>query len=317
MADGLKIFAGNSNILLAQDICKYVDIPLGNATISRFSDSEIEIHIDEDIRGSDVFIVQSTNAPAENLLELLLMLDAVKRASARRLTAVIPYFGYARQDRKAKPRVPISAKLVANLITAAGADRVLTMDLHAPQIQGFFDIPLDHLYSAPVFTRRLKELGEPENLVIASPDAGGMAMARSYGKRLNCPLALVDKRRPRPNVSEVVNVIGDVQDKPVIIRDDMIDTGGSLAGAAAALKAKGAASIYGACTHALLSGSAVERIESSAMSRLIVSDSIMLNPEKRGSKIEVLSVAFLFGEAIRRIHEEKSITSLFESSDQA
>lgn len=316
MADGLKIFAGNSNTLMAQDICKYVDIPLGNATISRFSDSEIEIHIDEDIRGADVFIVQSTNAPAENLLELLLMLDAVKRASARRLTAVIPYFGYARQDRKAKPRVPISAKLVANLITAAGADRVLTMDLHAPQIQGFFDIPLDHLYSAPVFTRRLKELGEPEHLVIASPDAGGMAMARSYGKRLNCPLALVDKRRPRPNVSEVINVIGDVQDKTVIIRDDMIDTGGSLAGAAAALKAKGAASIYGACTHALLSGSAVERIESSVMSRLIVSDSIMLSPEKRSSKIEVLSVAWLFGEAIRRIHEEESITSLFESSDQ-
>lgn len=316
MAEGLKIFAGNANIPLAQDICKYADVPLGKATISRFSDSEIEIHIDEDIRGADVFIVQSTNAPAENLLELLLMLDAVKRASARRLTAVIPYFGYARQDRKAKPRVPISAKLIANLITAAGADRVLTMDLHAPQIQGFFDIPLDHLYSAPVFTRRLRELGDSDNLVLASPDAGGMAMARSYGKRLNCPLALVDKRRPRPNVSEVVNVIGDVQDKIVIIRDDMIDTGGSLTGAAAALKARGAASVYGACTHALLSGSAVERIGASVLSQLIVSDSILLNSEKRSPKLEILSVAWLFGEAIRRIHQEKSITSLFESSDQ-
>lgn len=316
MADGLKIFTGNSNIPLAQNICKYLDLPLSDATVSRFSDSEIEIHINEDIRGADVFIIQSTNAPAENLLELLLMLDAVNRASAARVTAVLPYYGYARQDRKARPRVPISAKVIANLITAAGADRVLTMDLHAPQIQGFFDIPLDHLYSAPVFTRRLKELGDPERLVIASPDAGGMAMARSYGKRLNCPLALVDKRRPRPNVTEIVNVIGEVQDKIVIIRDDMIDTGGSLTGAAAALKAKGAETIFGACTHALLSGQAVERIDASVISRLIVSDSILLGPEKLSDKLEVLSVAWLFGEAIRRIHEEKSITSLFESTDQ-
>jgi ribose-phosphate pyrophosphokinase len=286
---------------------------LGEATVNRFSDGEIQVHIHENIRGADVFIFQSTNAPAENLLELMLMMDAVKRASARRVTAVIPYFGYARQDRKADSRVPISAKLVANLITEAGADRVLTMDLHAPQIQGFFDIPLDHLYSAPVFTGRLQQLGDSDHLVIASPDAGGMAMARSYGKRLNCPLALVDKRRPRPNVAEIVNVIGDVQGKTVIIRDDMIDTGGSLVGAAAALKAKGAEMVYGACTHALLSGEAVQRIETSTLTRLIVSDSILLSPEKYSSKLEVLSVASLFGEAIRRIHEEKSVSSLFES----
>jgi ribose-phosphate pyrophosphokinase len=316
MADGLKIFSGNSNIPLAQSICRSLDLPLGDAVVSRFSDGEIRIHINEDIRGTDVFLIQSTNAPAENLLELLLMLDAVKRSSARRVTAVIPYYGYARQDRKAGPRVPISAKVVANLITAAGADRVLTLDLHAPQIQGFFDIPLDHLYSAPVFTRRLRELGDPEHLVIASPDAGGMAMARSYGKRLNCPLALVDKRRPRPNVAEIVNVIGDVKGKNVIIRDDMIDTGGSLTGAAMALKAKGAEAIYGACTHALLSGQAVQRIEESVMTRLIVSDSILLSPDKQCSKLEVLSVAGLFGEAIRRIHEEKSISSLFDPTDQ-
>lgn len=316
MADGLKVLCGNSNEPLARDICEYLRIPLGDTTVSRFSDGEIQIHINEDIRGTDVFVVQSTNAPAENLLELLLLLDAAKRASARRATAVIPYFGYARQDRKAAPRVPISAKVAANLIAASGADRVLTMDLHAPQIQGFFDIPLDHLYSAPIFTRRLKELDTPDNLVIASPDAGGMAMARSYGKRLDCPLALVDKRRPRPNVSEVVNVIGEVDGKNVIIRDDMIDTGGSLTGAAEALKKSGAETIYAACTHALLSGPAVQRIEESSLTKLIVSDSIGLAPNKRIDKLEVLSVASLFGEAIGRIHEEKSVSSLFESTDQ-
>jgi len=316
MAAGLKILCGNSNEPLAKDICEYLRISLGDATVSKFSDGEIQIQINEDIRGTDVFIVQSTNAPAENLLELLLLLDAVKRASARRVTAVIPYFGYARQDRKAAPRVPISAKVAANLVVAAGADRVLTMDLHAPQIQGFFDVPLDHLYSALVFTRRLKELDTPGNLVIVSPDAGGMAMARSYSKRLNCPLALVDKRRPRPNVSEVVNVIGDVAGKNVIIRDDMIDTGGSLIGAAEALKKNGANTIFAACTHALLSGPSVQRIEASSLTKLIVSDSIALTPDKRIEKIEVLSVASLFGEAIKRIHEEKSVSSLFESADQ-
>jgi len=317
MAVGLKILSGNSNTPLAQDIGQYLGVSLGNAAVSRFSDNEIRIHINEDIRGTDVFVVQSTNSPAENLLELLLLLDAAKRASARRATAVIPYFGYARQDRKAGPRVPISAKVVANLIAAAGADRVLTMDLHAPQIQGFFDIPLDHLYSAPVFTRRLRELGTTENLVIASPDAGGMAMARSYGRRLDCPLALVDKRRPRPNVSEVINVIGEVEGKNVIIRDDMIDTGGSLVGAAEALKKNGAETIYAACTHALLSGNALQKVKNSVLDRLIVSDTIHLTPEKKNDKMELLSVAPLFGEAIKRIHEEKSVSSLFESSDQA
>ena len=316
MAVGLKILSGNSNAPLAQDICKYLGIELGDAAVTRFSDDEIRIHINEDIRGTDVFVVQSTNSPAENLVELLLLLDAAKRASARRATAVIPYFGYARQDRKAGPRVPISAKVVANLITAAGADRVLTMDLHAPQIQGFFDIPLDHLYSAPIFTRRLKELGTPEDLVIASPDAGGMAMARSYGRRLDCPLSLVDKRRPRPNVSEVMNVIGEVDGKNVIIRDDMIDTGGSLTGAAEALKNNGAKMIYAACTHALLSGNALQKVEDSVLDYLIVSDTIHLTTERKSNKLEQLSVAPLFGEAINRISEEKSVSSLFESSDQ-
>ena len=316
MAVGLKILSGNSNAPLAQDICKYLGIELGDAAVTRFSDDEIRIHINEDIRGTDVFVVQSTNSPAENLVELLLLLDAAKRASARRATAVIPYFGYARQDRKAGPRVPISAKVVANLITAAGADRVLTMDLHATQIQGLFDIPLDHLYSAPIFTRRLKELGTPEDLVIASPDAGGMAMARSYGRRLDCPLALVDKRRPRPNVSEVMNVIGEVDGKNVIIRDDMIDTGGSLTGAAEALKNNGAKMIYAACTHALLSGNALQKVEDSVLDYLIVSDTIHLTTERKSNKLEQLSVAPLFGEAINRISEEKSVSSLFESSDQ-
>lgn len=316
MPDGLKVFSGNSNVPLAQDVCQYLNIPLGNATVSRFSDGEIEITINEDIRGTDVFIVQSTNPPADNLLELLLMFDAVKRASAWRVTAVIPYFGYARQDRKARPRVPISSKLAANLITTAGADRVLTMDLHTPQIQGFFDIPLDHLYSAPVFTKAMLQLN-PENMVIASPDAGGMAMARSYGKRLNCPLALVDKRRPRPNVSEVINVIGDIEGKDVLIRDDLIDTGGSIISAATALRERGAQTIYAACTHALLSGNAAQQIEESELTRLIVSDTIKLGPDKQSHKIEVLSVAPLLGEAIHRIHEEKSVSALFDPSDQA
>lgn len=315
MADGLKVFSGNANEPLARNVCQYLNVLLGDAKVSRFSDGEIEIRINEDIRGTDVFIIQSTNAPAENLIELLLMIDAVRRASASRITAVIPYFGYARQDRKSRPRVPISSKLVANLITTAGADRVLTMDLHAPQIQGFFDIPLDHLYSAPVFTKRLLKLN-PRNMVIASPDAGGMAMARSYGKRLNCPLALVDKRRPRPNVSEVVDVIGEVEGKDVIIRDDMIDTGGSLSGAAAALRKRGALTIYAACTHAILSGNAIQRIEESELTKLIVSDTIRLDPEKQSPKLEVLTVAPLLGEAIHRIHASKSVSALFDPTDQ-
>lgn len=313
MTDELKVFSGNSNEPLAREVCQYLRIPLGVAKVGRFSDGEIEVQINENIRGTDVFIIQSTNAPAENLLELLLMIDAVKRSSARRVTAVIPYFGYARQDRKAKPRVPISAKLAANLITTAGTDRVLTMDLHAPQIQGFFDIPLDHLYSAPVYTKHLIQLNLPD-LVVAAPDAGSIAMARSYAKRFNCPLVMVDKRRPRPNVAEVINVIGDVEGRSVIIRDDMIDTGGSLTGAAAALRAEGAREIYAGCTHAILSGNAVQRIEHSEITKLIVTNSIQLSPDKLSPKIEVVSVASLLGEAIHRIHEEQSVSSLFESS---
>ena len=309
MAVGLKILSGNSNTPLAQDIGQYLGVSLGNAAVSRFSDNEIRIHINEDIRGTDVFVVQSTNSPAENLLELLLLLDAAKRASARRATAVIPYFGYARQDRKAGPRVPISAKVVANLIAAAGADRVLTMDLHAPQIQGFFDIPVDHLYSINIliefrlFKRTLKTIGFKISAFRPTIDTP------MYGNAIPW--------RSRPNVSEVINVIGEVEGKNVIIRDDMIDTGGSLVGAAEALKKNGAETIYAACTHALLSGNALQKVKNSVLDRLIVSDTIHLTPEKKNDKMELLSVAPLFGEAIKRIHEEKSVSSLFESSDQA
>ncbi len=308
--DGIKIFSGRSNIPLAEKIAHEIGEPLGEREIVNFSDGEIWAKYSDNIRGADVFIIQSTFPPAENLMELLIMIDAAKRASASRVTAVIPYFGYARQDRKDQPRVAISSKLVANLLTKAGTERVLTMDLHAAQIQGFFDIPVDHLYSSAVFVRYIKDLNIP-NLVVVSPDVGGIKFARAYATRLEADLVLVDKRRPKANVAEVVNIIGDVKGKNVLIVDDLIDTGGTFVAAISALKTAGANEIYGACTHAVLSGSAVERIENSPLKKMIISDTI---PMKRHSeKLEVRSVARLFAEAIRRTYQNESISTLFEN----
>lgn len=309
----LKIFSGSANPELAEKICKYLATPLGHSTLKRFSDGELFVEIEENVRGADVFIVQPTCPPVnENLMELLIMIDAARRASARRITAVIPYYGYARQDRKTAPRTPISAKLVANLIVVAGARRVLTMDLHAGQIQGFFDIPVDHLYAMPVFLQYIKENFKSEEIVIVSPDAGGVERAREYAKRLNTTMAIVDKRRPRPNESEVMNIIGEVQNKIAIIIDDMVDTAGTMCKAAEALMDKGAKEVYAIATHPVLSGKAVERIAASPLKALIVSDTIPLKEEAKAiGKIQVLSVANLLGEAIRRIHTDDSISSLF------
>lgn len=309
--DHLKLFSGTASRSLACKIAQTLDIALGEADVGRFNDGEISVKINENIRGKDVFIVQSTHAPAENLMELLVMLDAANRASVRRVTAVIPYFGYARQDRKDRPRVPITAKLVANLLVGAGADRVLTMDLHAPQIQGFFDIPVDHLFSSPIFSAYLGKISL-DPLVVVSPDIGSIKMARASAKRLSADLAIVDKRRPRANAAEVMNIIGSVAGKNVVIRDDMIDTAGTLTEAANAVHAAGGKEIWAACTHPILSGKAVERIEASALRRILVTDTIPLSKENRSDKIEVLSVAGIFAEAIRRIHLEESVSSLFE-----
>jgi len=308
--DKLRIFTGNSNRDLAERIAAKLEIPLGVAEVGRFSDGEISVKIGENVRGTDVFIIQSTHPPADNLLELLIMIDAARRASAKRITAVIPYFGYARQDRKDRPRVPITAKLVANLIVSAGANRVLTMDLHAAQIQGFFDIPVDHLFSSPTLARHFLKMEIP-NLVVVSPDVGSIKMARAFAKWLGAGLALVDKRRPKPNSVEIVNVIGDVQEKNIIIRDDMIDTGGTLIQAVDALRREGALTIYAACTHPLFSGHAVERVSISELEKVIVTDTIVLPDHKRNDKIEVVSVADVFAEAIKRIHLEQSVSSLF------
>ncbi|MDW8093843.1 MAG: ribose-phosphate pyrophosphokinase [Caldimicrobium sp.] len=309
----LKIFSGSANIELATKICKYLATPLGHSTLRRFSDGELFVEIEENVRGADVFVVQPTCTPVnENLMELLIMIDALRRASARRITAVIPYYGYARQDRKTAPRTPISAKLVANLIVVAGARRVLTMDLHAGQIQGFFDIPVDHLYAMPVFIQYIKDNFYKEELLVVSPDAGGVERAREYAKRLNVGMAIVDKRRPRPNESEVMNIIGDVKDKVALIIDDMVDTAGTICKAAEALLDRGAKEVYAIATHPVLSGNAIEKIASSPLKALIVSDTIPLREEaKKLEKIKVLSVANLLGEAIRRIHTDDSISSLF------
>ncbi|HVN48829.1 MAG TPA: ribose-phosphate pyrophosphokinase [Bacteroidota bacterium] len=305
----LMIFSGRSNRPLAEKICADAAIPLGNAIIQSFSDGELWVKYSQNIRGADVFIVQSTQAPAENIMELLMLIDAAKRSSAKRVTAVIPYYGYARQDRKDQPRVSISAKLVANLLTEAGADRVVTMDLHTPQIQGFFDIPMDHLYSSVVLVDYFRKK-DMSNFVIASPDVGSIKMARSYAKRLECDLAVIDKRRPRPNEAQVMNIIGSVEGKNVLIVDDLLDTGGTFVNAAQALKDNGALEIYGACTHPILSGKAYERLEESVVSKLIVTDTI---PLKRTSpKIEVRSIAKIFAEAILRTHRNESISSLFD-----
>ncbi|WP_456433130.1 ribose-phosphate diphosphokinase [Thermosulfuriphilus sp.] len=309
----LKIFTGNSNPQMAQEICNYLSIPLGLATVRKFSDGETFVEIGENVRGADVFVIQSTCPPVNDyLMELLIMIDALRRASARRITAVIPYYGYARQDRKCAPRVPISAKLVANLITVAGARRLLSMDLHAGQIQGFFDIPVDHLFAAPVLLSYIKERFRGEEIVMVSPDAGGVERTRAFAKRLDAQLAIIDKRRDRPNESQVMNVIGDVKGKVAIILDDMIDTAGTMCQAAQALMDQGAKEVHGMATHPVLSGPAVERIKKSPLKSVVVTNTIPLRQEAKAiGKIEVLSVSNLLGEAIRRIHADDSVSSLF------
>ncbi len=313
MPEGIKLFTGNANRKLAEEIADYLDVPVGEATISTFSDGEIMVQINENVRGSDVFLIQSTCHPVnDNLMELLLMLDAFKRASVGRITSVIPYYGYGRQDRKVLPRVPISAKLVADLITTAGTDRVLTVDLHVGQIQGFFNIPVDHLYAAPVIVEYVRRK-YTNDIVIVSPDAGGVERARAFAKRLDASLAIIDKRRERVNVAEVMHVIGDVEGKDAILLDDMIDTAGTVTQAVSALKDNGARRVIAACTHAVLSGPALDRINASELEEVIVTNTIpMDNKQERCKRLTVLSVAPLLGEAIRRIHEETSVSSLFD-----
>lgn len=310
----MKLFAGNSNRLLAGHICNYLDIQLGKANVRRFADQEIFVEILENVRGEDCFILQSTSYPAnDNLMELLIMIDALKRASAKRITAVLPYFGYARQDRKPGPRTPISAKVVANLITTAGADRVLTLDLHAAQIQGFFDIPTDNLFAVPVLARDVIENYALENVMVVSPDVGGVVRARALAKRTDSMLAIVDKRRDRPGDSEVMNVIGDVSGKDCLLIDDIIDSGGTLCNAAEALLNKGATSVTAYITHGVLSGGAVSRITSSKLKELVITDSIEPSTAvETAHNIRVVSVAELVGEAIQRTALEKSVSSLFD-----
>ncbi|BDF68934.1 ribose-phosphate pyrophosphokinase [Pseudoflavonifractor phocaeensis] len=311
----IKIFSGNSNRALAEDICRKIGTELGNAETGCFSDGENFVSIYETVRGSDVFVVQSTCSPVnDNLMELLIMIDAFKRASAGRITAVIPYFGYARQDRKTKPRDPISAKLVANLITRAGADRVLTMDLHASQIQGFFDIPVDNLLGNPIFTHHFHDrfVGQEETTVVVSPDVGSVSRARAFAQKLGMPLAIVDKRRQKANSSEVMNIIGDVRGKQVILFDDMVDTAGSLCGAAQALvEIGGATDVYACASHGVLSGPAIERIENSSIKEMVFLDTVPPRPGVTCSKIKYLSVADIFAEAIERIYQEVSVSKLF------
>ena len=313
MHDKIKIFSGNSNPDLAQKICDCLGVPLGAARVRRFSDGEVMVEIGENVRGRDVYVVQSTCAPTnDNLMELLVITDALKRASAATITAVIPYYGYARQDRKAAPRTPITAKLVADLITTAGVNRVVTIDLHAGQIQGFFNIPVDNLYAAPVILNYLKDRFSGEQVVMVSPDAGGTERARAFAKRLEYSLAVIDKRRTGPNVAEVMHLIGDVRDKIAIILDDMVDTAGTLTQAAKALKANGAKAIYACATHGVLSGPAIERINASDIEEIVLTDTIPVNTGAVAtSKIRTLSVAELLAEAIRRIHEDESVSSLF------
>lgn len=305
----LKIFSGRSHQALSNAISKSIDVKLGKCEIVNFADGETWVKYNSNIRGDDVYIIQSTNPPAENLLELLMMIDAAKRASAKKIAVVIPYFGYGRQDRKDQPRVAITAKLIANLITTAGANRVITMDLHAPQIQGFFDIPVDHLYASAVFMPFLRKLDIP-NLAVVSPDVGSIKLARSYAKRLNADLVLIDKRRPKPNVAEVMNIIGDVKDKNVLIVDDLIDTAGTFTNAVESLKKNGAKDVYGACSHSVFSGDAIERIENSYVKKLFVTDTYP--SQKESKKIEYISVAEIFGEAILRCYNNESITTLFD-----
>jgi len=312
--DEIQVFAGNSNPALARDVCKDLGVPLGAAEVRRFSDGEINVKIADNVRGGDVFVLQSTCTPVnDNLMELLLMLDAFRRASAKRVTAVIPYFGYARQDRKVDPRVPISAKLVADLITTSGASRVLTTDLHAGQIQGFFNIPVDNLFATRVLLKYVRERVVSDGVCVVSPDPGGVERARAFAKHLNAGLAIIDKRRPRPNVVAEMRVVGEVEGQKTIIVDDIVDTAGTLAAAATALREAGATEVYACCTHPVLSGPAIERIEQSVLKELIVTDTIPLSQAgQHCGKIRVLSVATLLAEAIRRTHSEESISSLFD-----
>ncbi len=315
MKNQLQIFSGNSNPDLANRVSEYLDVPLGQADVRRFSDGEVMVEIDENVRGGDVFVIQSTSTPVnDHLMELLLLLDAFRRASAKRVTAVIPYYGYARQDRKVSPRVPISAKLVADLISTAGASRVLTLDLHAGQIQGFFDIPVDNLYATPVIFKHVRENLGREKVTVVSPDPGGVERARAFAKRLDAGLAIIDKRRDRANEVAEMRVVGDVVGQSAIIIDDIVDTAGTLAAAAGALKAAGAESVFACCTHPVLSGPAIERISGSELTKLLVTDTIPLSDGGRAcDKIETLSIAHLLGEAIVRTHREESISSLFLS----
>ncbi|PIU51946.1 phosphoribosylpyrophosphate synthetase [Candidatus Desantisbacteria bacterium CG07_land_8_20_14_0_80_39_15] len=310
MSNEMKIFTGNANPELAREICDYLNVPSGNAEVRSFSDGEIFVKINENVRGADTFVIQPTSPPVDrNLMELLIMVDALRRASAERITAVIPYYGYARQDRKVQPRAPITAKLVANLITIAGVNRVLVMDLHAGQIQGFFDIPVDNLFAASVLIDYIQKM-KLDNLVFVSPDTGGAERVRAFAKRLNTTMAIIDKRRPRPNVSEVHHVVGNVRDKNAIILDDMIDTGGSIVKAAEVLIKKGAKTVYAVCTHPVFSGSATQHIEKSPLKEVIATNTIPLN-NKKSKKIRMLSIAPLLGEAIKRIHQGESVSSLF------
>lgn len=306
----MKIFSGTANIPLAQKIAKYLGLSLGDVAISRFCDGEISVKYNENIRGIDVFIIQPTIPPSDNLIELLLLIDAARRASAKRITAVIPYFGYARQDRKDQPRVALSAKLMANLISTAGTDRILTMDLHSPSIQGFFDIPFDHLYSLPIFVDYIIKR-KNEIPVVVAPDIGSSKRARSYANRINSDLAVVDKKRFGPNKIEAVTLIGEVKDRDVVLVDDIIDTAGTICCAADLLKKSGAKDIFSVCTHSILSNNAIDKIEKSALLKVITCDTILQIQEKKSKKIEVLTSAKLFSEAIQRIHNEESISSLF------
>lgn len=309
----LKIFSGNANRALAEEIAEYLGVSVGSASVSKFSDGEIQVKINESVRGADIFVIQPTCYPAnDHIMELLILVDALRRASAKRITAVIPYYGYARQDRKTRARDPITAKLIANILTASGANRVVTMDLHAGQIQGFFDIPVDHLPGVPIIAEYFLNKGL-ENPVVVSPDLGGVTRARDLAERIGAPIAIIDKRRPEPNVAEVMHIIGDVKGKSVIMIDDIIDTAGTITMGAEALLERGAKEVYACCTHPVLSGPAVERLKKSPIKEVVVTNTIPLPPEKNFDKIKVLSVAPLLGEAIIRIHEDLSVSKLFDN----
>src|SRR5690606_5373879 len=308
----LKVFSLNSNAPLAEEIAKYIGVELGKCSVTRFSDGEVQINIEESIRGCDVFVIQSTSAPVnENIMEMLIMIDALRRASAKTINIVMPYYGYARQDRKARAREPITAKLIANLLETAGANRVITLDLHAPQIQGFFDILIDHLMGVTILAEYFKEKNL-EDIVIVSPDHGGVTRTRRMADRLKAPIAIIDKRRPRPNVAEIMNIVGHIEGKTAILIDDIIDTAGTITLAANALVANGASEVYAGCTNPVLSGPAIERIQNSKIKELVVTNTILLPEEKRIDKIKQLSVAPLIGEAIIRVHEQQSVSTLFD-----